>query len=100
MPTAIDWSKKPPPWNLIGPAFRAEVEAILGRRSAPPAELPDFSGIQLQARLIRAKISQSDLARRVGCSNTHVWGLCNGTHRGLSRNLWTKIDRVLRDAGA
>lgn len=29
MPTAIDWTKKPPPWNRIGLALRAEVEAIV-----------------------------------------------------------------------
>lgn len=44
MPTAIDWSKKLPPWNLIGPAFRAECESIVsGLPLAPPMRLPTAS---------------------------------------------------------
>lgn len=33
--SVIDWSTRPPPWNLIGPAFRAECENIASG-VAPP----------------------------------------------------------------
>lgn len=97
MTTDIDWSKKPAPQCWIGPSFRADCQRIMGQIHAPPARLPDHDGIEFQARLIRAKMSQSELARRVGLSTSTISHLVNG--RGsVSAETWQRIDDVLEEA--
>jgi len=99
MKTAIDWANKPAPWSWIGPAFAAEVQQICGREAAPaPEKMPDIVGIQLRAKMIRAKMNASILADRVGCSRATIAGLIAGT-TSASPGLWHRIDEAL-EAGA
>jgi len=37
--SVIDWAAKPEPWRSIGPAFRADCEAIVAAPVAGPAPL-------------------------------------------------------------
>lgn len=95
MSTAIDWAAKPRPWCWIGPSFAAEVHAICGRVSAPkPEKLPDLAGTELQARMLRAKIHASELARRAGCHRSTINGLIYG-RISASHELWARINAVL-----
>lgn len=47
MPTAIDWSKKPPPWDEIGPQFASECRLIAAGK---PPKVPEFRPIRPQRK--------------------------------------------------
>ena len=95
MRTAIDWAARPAPWCWIGPAFAAEVHAICGREIAPPADrLPDITGLDLRARMIKAKLSPLALSKRVGCGSSMIRGLLSGSNTASS-DLWARIDGAL-----
>jgi len=92
--TVIDWSKKPAPWCWIGPSFAAEVRDICGvDYKQPPGELPDQNGAALLGRRLKLKITQHELARMTGISQTTINRLEHG-NMTVTRLTWDRIEAV------
>ncbi len=97
MKTGIDWALKAEPWCWIGPAFKADAEAI-AQGLAPPwggrKRVTDDAATELRARRIKAGLSQTALAQRVGCSHSTI-SHAEGGVGSLSGSMWSRIDAVL-----
>jgi DNA-binding XRE family transcriptional regulator len=85
MKTAIDWSTKPAPWNVRGPAFKAEVEKICAHRT-------------LREKRLAAGLTQAKLAERAGCAESTIQRLEYDT-TSVSREFWARIDAALSQDG-
>jgi len=96
--TAIDWAAKPAPWCFIGPAFRDQVERILGRNAAPPGAHAGYRRRPVQRAADQGE-NQPGGARAPRRMRPHtISHLCSGTSTA-SAELWAKIDAVLSKAG-
>jgi len=97
MKTGIDWAAKPEPWCWVGPALRADVEAIVAG-IAPPwgsrVRIHDAAALELRDRRVKARLTQTELARRVGCSCSTISNIENGIG-SASGSMWGRIDAEL-----
>ncbi len=97
MKTGIDWALKPEPWCWIGPAFKADAEAIANGYPPPwggRKRVTDNAATELRARRIKAGFTQTALAQRVGCSHSTI-SHAEGGIGSLSGSMWSRIDEVL-----
>ncbi len=97
MKTEIDWALKPEPWCWIGPAFKADAEAIAEGRPPPwgtRRRVTDNAATELRARRIAARLTQTALAQRVGCSHSTISHAECGVG-SISGSMWSRIDAVL-----
>lgn len=99
MKAVIDWSKKPAPWCYLGPAFKAEVEAIAAGNPIQPFcaarwHKRDPSGRELARRRLAAGLTQRALADKAGLSASVIANLETG-RTSMSALAWARIDAAL-----
>ncbi len=97
MKTIIDWGAKTAPWCWIGPAFHADVEAIVSGKAPPWGgrnRIHDDAATRLRDNRIKAGLTQSALAQQSGVSRSTINCMENGIG-SISGNTWGRVERAL-----